>query len=112
LPNINQFKYNLFLKVNYIDFFNTNAFSANNVVEENIYMSLNMYNRKEREYFVSFRLLDDKAQIVSSVTQSFNAHKYFKCKDKNINAIIVTNVRQLLINTDVISKSIMLTTLS
>ncbi len=102
-----------------------NAFSAKNVLklsisdlvdrngaEENIYMSLNMYNRKEREYFVSYKLLDDRAQIISSGTQLFTPHKYFKFKEANISAIRGSNDRQLLIKTNVFSKSITLTTLS
>ncbi|MCK9191541.1 MAG: hypothetical protein M0P10_08390 [Sphaerochaetaceae bacterium] len=79
--------------------------------EYNEYVPLNRFNRKEREYFVSFRLIDEKENIVSSGTQLFTPHKYFDFKRADVQVTPGLNEGEFVISTDVFTKSIMLTTM-
>ena len=79
--------------------------------EFNEYVPLNIYNRKERELFVSFRIVDENKNVVSSGTQLFTPHKYFDFKKSDIQVVEGETEGELLISSDVFTKSIMLTTL-
>lgn len=101
----------------------TDAFSAKEVsilsisdlvklngAEFNENIPLNIYNRKEREYFVSFRLSDKNGYIVSNGTQLFTPHKYFKFKRAEIKVIKGKDDSEIEITSNVYTKSIMITT--
>jgi beta-mannosidase len=80
--------------------------------EYNDLVPLNIYNRKEREYFVSFRLINNYGNVVSSGTQLFASHKYFAFKKADIKVVEGTTDNEIIITSNVFTKSIMLTTLS
>lgn len=80
--------------------------------EYNDLVPLNIYNGKEREYFVSFRLINSDGYIVSSGTQLFTPHKYFSFKTADIKVIEGKAGNEIIITSNVFTKSIMLTTIS
>lgn len=80
--------------------------------EYNELVPLNIYNGQEREYFISFRIINNEGYIVSSGTQLFTPHKYFAFKKANIKIVKGKTEKEIVISSNVFTKSIMLTTLS